>query len=75
MHFASALFAFAAAFLLVGATPLDTRSAESSKCTTTQTGYFEEGPSPFGLNTDHHIVYPATTNAPKFKVHFQVSIL
>ncbi|KAF7979950.1 hypothetical protein HWV62_40388 [Athelia sp. TMB] len=65
------MFAFAAAFLLAGATPLDGRSAESSKCYTTHTGYFEEGPSPFGLNSGHHVVYPATTDAPKFKVHFQ----
>ncbi|KAF7982658.1 hypothetical protein HWV62_27111 [Athelia sp. TMB] len=73
MHFVSSLFALAAVFLLVHANPLDTRAAESTKCYTTHTGYFEIIDHPFGLSKDHHVVYPATTAAPKFKVHFQLT--
>ena len=73
MHFTTTLLGFTAAFLLAGATPLDTRAAESTVCTTTETGYFDVGPAPFGLSADHHVVYPAASNAPKFKVHFQAS--
>ncbi|KZP20538.1 hypothetical protein FIBSPDRAFT_1044806, partial [Athelia psychrophila] len=71
LNFATPLLALSASILLAGASPLDARAAESTKCTTTHTGYFEVGTAPFGLSADHHVVYPAAANAAKFKVEFQ----
>jgi len=73
MRLASALTALAATFLLVVATPVDERAAESTACYTTHTGYLlGDVDSPFGLSADHHIVWPSGKDGPEFKVHFQI---
>lgn len=74
LNFATSLLAFSTSLLLAGASPLDARAAESMKCTTTYTGYFEAGPGNFGLSTSNYVVFPAAAHAPEFEVSFQVCI-